>query len=389
MTRRAAIIAVAALAVVMSLGSLALAAIPHVVPLPDTYGFRGGAEAIVVSFAVAGAAIALRRPQNPVGWICLICGTFGALSQLTGEYASYALLEPGGGLAGGSWAAWVANWSVTLMLGPIASYLLLVFPDGRLPSPRWRPVAWLTLAGLALWTAGAAFLPGPLNNPGLGISNPLWQADQGGGQLQTVLGRAVLPLGALCAAGMVHRFRRARGIERQQLKWMAYAGAVVAVGVLLVPAASDRKPLQIIQMSTLFMIPAAAGIAMLRHRLYDIDVLIRRTLIYAGLSVVLLATYVGGVAFLQTILAPLTAGSGVAVAISTLAVVALFQPFRRRIQAAVDRRFYRAKYDAERTLDTFASRLRDEVDLGTVRADLLQAVHETVQPTHASVWLRR
>jgi len=389
MIRRAFIIIIAALAVLMSIGSLVLAAIPRVVPLPDTYGFRGGAELIVVSFAVTGAAIALRRPQNPVGWICLISGAFGALSQLMAQYASYALLEPGGGRAGGPWAAWIADWTITLTLGPIASYLLLVFPDGRLPSPRWRPVAWLTLAGLALWTAGTAFLPGLMNGPGVVVLNPLWPADLGEGRVQTALGRAVLPLGALCAAGMVQRFRRARGIERQQLKWMAYAAAIVGVGVLLVPAAADRKPLQIIQMSTLLTIPAAAGIAMLRHRLYDVDLLIKRTVVYGSLSAILVAIYVAAVVLSEALLRPFTGASEVSIAGSTLLVAALFQPVRHRVQALVDRAFYRARYDAARTLDAFSVRLGDEVDLDTLGAELAAAVGTTLRPAHVSLWLRR
>ena len=187
------------------------------------------------------------------------------------------------------------------------------------------------------------------------------------------------------------RFRRSRGVERAQLKWLTYT-AVITFGLLLIPFLVPPGWIKTLAAATsvfgVGLLPVAIGIAITRYRLYDIDVLIRRTLIYAVLSAVLLATYVGGVGLLQTVLAPLTAGSGVAVAISTLAVVALFQPVRRRIQNAVDRRFYRATYDAERTLDSFAGRLRDEVDLESVRADLLHAVRETVQPAYASVWLR-
>jgi len=386
MIRRVAVMAVAALAVVMSIGSLVLAAIPRVAPLPDTYGFRGGAELIVASFAVTGAAIVLRRPRNAVGWICLICGAFGALSQLMGTYASYALLEPGGGRDAGLWAAWVADWTLTLTLGPVSSYLLLVFPDGRLPSPRWRPVAWLTLGGLALWTAGTAFLPGPMHD---GFPNPLWPADQADAHIQTALSRAVLPLGALCAAGMVQRFRRARGIERQQLKWMAYAAAIVGVGALLVPVSADRKPLQIIQMSTLLLIPAAAAVAMLKHRLYDVDLLIKRTVVYGSLSAILVAIYVAAVVLSEALLRPFTGASEVSIAGSTLLVTALFQPVRRRVQALVDRAFYRERHDAARMLDDFSVRLGDEVDLDAVRRELVSAVRDAVQPAHASVWLRR
>ncbi len=198
-------------------------------------------------------------------------------------------------------------------------------------------------------------------------------------------------LALIAAAALVFRFRRSRGVEREQLRWLMYTAAV-SVGLLLIgfltPPGPAAAVAQVASLAGIGLLPIAIGIAITRYRLYDIDVLIRRTLIYAVLSAVLLATYVAGVALLQTILAPLTAGSGVAVAISTLAVVALFQPVRTRIQATVDRRFYRAKYDAERTLDAFAARLRDEVDLAALRGELLGAVNDTVQPAHASVWLR-
>jgi hypothetical protein len=198
-------------------------------------------------------------------------------------------------------------------------------------------------------------------------------------------------LALIAASALVVRFRRSRGVEREQLKWITYTAAI-SVGLLLIgflsPAGPAANVAQAASLVGIGLLPVAIGIAVTRYRLYDIDLLIRRTLIYAVLSVVLLATYIGGVALLQTILAPLTSGSGVAVAISTLAVVALFQPIRRRIQAAVDRRFYRAKYDADLTLDAFTARLRDEVDLVALEGELLAVVNDTVQPTYASVWLR-
>jgi len=392
MTRRVVIVLVAALAVVMSVGSLVLAAIPHVVPLPDTYSFRWMQTLLLVSFAVTGAAIALRRPGNAVGWIFLGSAVFGGLLQLGDEYATYALLERGGALGGGVWAAWVASWSLPLTVGPISSYLFLVFPDGRPPSPRWRPVAWATIGTIVVWTAAAALLPGQLNQF-VAVSNPLWPDSTGGPQGQTPIGRAItlvsLLVAALCAAAMVQRFRRASGVERQQLKWMAYAAAIVAVGVLLVPAATaERKLLQVVQMSTLLLIPAAAGIAILRHRLYDVDLLIKRTVVYGSLSAILAAIYVAAVVLSEALLRPFTGASEVSIAGSTLLVAALFQPVRHRVQDLVDRGFDRARYDAARTLDAFSVRLGSEVDLDAVRADLLESVDRTVRPVHASVWLR-
>ena len=185
-------------------------------------------------------------------------------------------------------------------------------------------------------------------------------------------------------------------MERQQLKWVGAAALLLGLDLIAVMllatfgAIPESGGVTFVLLALgIALLPVAVGIAILRYRLYDIDVLIRRTLVYAAVSAVLLAAYVGGVALFESLLAPFTAGNGIAVAISTLAVVALFQPVRRRIQSAVDQRFFRAKYDAERTLDAFAARLRDEVDLEAVRADLLDAVYETIQPAHASVWLRR
>lgn len=196
----------------------------------------------------------------------------------------------------------------------------------------------------------------------------------------------------IAPAALAIRFRRSRGVDRQQLKWLTYAAAVV-FGILLplgfvAPRGFAAQAAEALSIIGVGLLPVAIGVAVMRYRLYDIDVIIRRTLIYAALSATLLAAYIAGVALLQSIIAPITSGSGVAVAISTLAVVALFQPVRRRIQNAVDRHFYREKYDAERTLDAFAGRLRDEVELESVRAELLTAVGQTLQPSHASVWLR-
>jgi hypothetical protein len=202
----------------------------------------------------------------------------------------------------------------------------------------------------------------------------------------------VLLLTIIAPAALVVRFRRSRGVERQQLKWLTYTAAVVFVVLLplgfLAPRGFAAEAAEALSIIGVGLLPVAIGVAVMRYRLYDIDVIIRRTLIYAALSATLLAAYVGGVALLQTLLAPLTAGSGVAVAISTLAVVALFQPLRRRIQSAVDRRFYRRRYDAVWTLDSFAVRCRDEIDLKALQAELIRTVEQTLQPAYVSLWTR-
>jgi hypothetical protein len=188
----------------------------------------------------------------------------------------------------------------------------------------------------------------------------------------------------------VQRFRRSRGVERTQLKWVAYAAAIVVAGVILVmPFSFGRKPLEIVQQLVSLAVPVAAGIAILRYRLFDIDVLIKRTLIYGSISAVLALVYVVSVLLSQQLLRGFTGGSDIAVAGSTLLVVALFQPIRSRVQEFVDRRFYRGRYDAARTIDAFSVRLRGDVDLDSVRADLIGVVHDTIHPAHASVWLRR
>ena len=205
------------------------------------------------------------------------------------------------------------------------------------------------------------------------------------------LSDASTPLVLIGPLSLFIRYRRSSAVEREQIKWLAYSGTLAFVLLVLsnvIPGDLGNWlwPLGLVALGTM---PIAIAVAILRYRLYDIDVLIRRTLVYGAVSTVLLAAYVGGVAVFETLLAPFTAGNGIAVAISTLAVVALFQPVRRRIQSAVDQRFFRATYDAERTLDAFSVRLRDEVDLEAVRGDLLDAVYETIQPAYASVWLRR
>jgi hypothetical protein len=284
--------------------------------------------------------------------------------------------------------------------------LPLLFPNGTLPSPRWRIVLAMDLAALTLCLLGQALRPGKLDveSPN-GIVNPLgthgWVADvvaaaAAAGNLLALMG---LVLGA---ASFVVRLRRSHGRERQQLKVLALvvvsaAAAFVAIvitslvgdlfGARWARTASDFGWLPGMLL-VILGVPAAVAIAILRHRLYDIDVVINRAVVYSALTATLAATYVGTVLVLQWLLSPRTGNSGLAVAGSTLAVAALFRPARRRIQAAVDRRFYRGRYDAVQTLDEFAARLRHELDLESVGDDLCQAVHQTVQPASLSLWLR-
>jgi len=385
--------------VVMLLGTVAsmlvvvdvvIMLLPRTIAMPDVYGFRGAGAVTAVVFASLGAAIARRQPRNAVGWIFLVSGALAPLLDVA-EYGSYALVERGGALPGGEWAVWLTELALCISIGPIATYLLLVFPNGRPPSPRWRPVAWYTLCALAVWTA-ATLLLFPYVGHGLEVRNPAWlglpiDLEESGRRLFAVI--LLAPAALLCGAAFLHRFRSSRGALRQQLKWVAYAATIVVVANVLLPVTFGRKPLEITNQLAFLGVAVAAAIAILRYRLYDIDFLINRTLVYGSLTALLGVVYVVSVLLSQDMLRGLTASSDIAVAGSTLLVVALFQPIRTRIQEVVDRRFYRARYDAARTIDAFSARLRADVDLDSVRADLIAVIHDTIRPAHASVWLRK
>ncbi|MDP9274830.1 MAG: YlaC family protein [Chloroflexota bacterium] len=317
---------------------------------------------ILLAYSTVGAVVAAKRPRNPIGWLFIVVAIGFAASLALAGYALDAHVNGSASERAQVEAVRIGD-PIDLVVAAFG-FIVLLYPTGRLPSTRWWPLAVFMLIAVTF----GRFYSGP--------------------------GHELFAFGTpLALTAPFIRLRHASPVERRQIEWFGY---FIALGVLafvasLVVSLFDPNVGGFFWGFAAFcvgMTAVAAGIAILRYRLYDIDVLIRRTVIYAAVSAVLLATYVGGVAVLQTILAPLTSGSGVAVAISTLGVVALFQPLRRRIQSAVDRRFYRAKYDAEKTLDTFAGRLRDEVELDSVRAELLTAVGETLQPAHASVWLR-
>jgi hypothetical protein len=290
-------------------------------------------------------------------------------------------------------------------LGLLGTYLILLFPDGRLPSRRWRPVAWLSGAVIVLASAGVALFPEPLHYLG-GIKNPfgLYGYPEVAYALFNVL--VLLPLCILAsAASLIVRFRRSGSEVRVQIKWIAFAASLMGLGLLVeVVSALIVAPdnfgtggtqpfwLKLLQDAVTLSqagIAVAVGFAVLKHRLYDIDVVINRTLVYGALTATLVAVYFGGVVSLQYAFRVLTgSGSQLAVVASTLAIAALFNPLRRRIQSFVDRRFYRNKYDAVKTLATFNARLRDETDLETLSGDVIGVVRETMQPAHVSMWLR-
>ena len=345
---------------------------------------------LAIGFPVVGAAIARQQPRHPIAWIFLGSGLGAGLAKFTYEYAHYALITKPGTVPLEVTVAWVSEWVWTTGAIPLLSFGLLMFPDGHLPSPRWRPVAWLAAATLTMFVFGSAFQPGLM--PGYpDIPNPVG-IDAAGPLL-----RVAQPVSAVCfavvvvcsAASILIRFRRARGLQRQQLKWLAYAVAVATVALVLASREwAGWAVAQVITLVAVGFIPVAIGVAILRYRLFDIDRLISRTLVYGLLTAVLAGVYATGVFAAGRLLDPAQGRSGLAVAASTLAVAALFQPLRRRIQNLVDRRFNRSRYDAARTVEAFSARLREEIDLDSLSAELLTVVDQTVQPAQASLWLR-
>jgi hypothetical protein len=330
--------------------------------------------ALVPAYATVGALVVARRPGNPVGWLCLALGALVALEdvvwQLPSQYVTLAL-EITLGILG------------TLMIPPLPlMLLLLVFPDGRLPSRRWQIAVWLALGAAGL--GSLAVVVGPTTYVGRAAGNVAWP----------------LSLLALLASviSLFFRWRGSGGAERQQLKWLAYAGVSIAVALLggvasgYVSGEHSYPTVLILSVAIAGLtigVPVAIGVAMLRYHLYDVDLLINRTLVYGALTGILALVYLGSVVALQAFFRYLTGqDSQLAVVASTLAIAALFSPLRRRIQSFIDRRFYRRKYDARKTLEAFSAKLRDETDLDALRDDLVGAVRETMQPAHVSLWLR-
>jgi hypothetical protein len=343
-----------------------------------------------MSFPLVGAVIATHRPRNPLGWIFLVIGVSTGLVVCGYEYASYVFRTAPGTAPGGGLAVWVSHWAWAPGLGLLLTFVPLLFPDGRLPSRRWRPVAWLSAIPIVIIPVLTAVVLWSWRGPALLDPDGVSQAT---GALNAVLFPAyvlMLGCGLACLAALLLRFRRARGMERQQLKWLLFACAVTITILLVVqPNTSNEWKLGMLLALPLFpSVPVAAGVAILRYRLYEIDRIINRTLVYGLLTVLLGAVYIAGVFGLGQLLNPVTGESALAVAASTLAVAALFQPLRRRIQAVVDRRFNRRRYDAAKTIEAFSTRLRDQLDLDTLSTELLAIVDQTTEPTRASLWLR-
>ena len=397
-TRTAAWIAWSLCAVSVALMALALALLllSGSAALPSELGsLWGTAVQITVDFAlpILGGLIASRRPDNLIGWIVCAAAVANAMDYFADGYATYALLAEPNSLPGGLVTAWVSNWVPMLALG-LLPFFLLLFPTGRLPSRRWRPVAVFAVLVYVVLPVGYAVLPGPLitfpsvENP-LGHEGAAGEIVPGVGQVSAWMLFVLTSLISLVS--LVLRFRRSRREERQQIKWVAYAAALIAAYLLVDSIFGEAlDPISPILSAIFFgSLWVAIGVAILKYRLYNIDLLINRTLVYGSLTAILAAVYFGGIVVLQRLFVVLTGGkSTLAVVASTLVIAALFNPLRRRIQSFIDRRFYRRKYDVTKTLEAFSAKLREETDLDALSDDLVGVVRETMQPAHVSLWLR-
>ena len=370
-------------------------------------GLSGSADLVIVFsvavlglvFGVTGALIASRLPRNPIGWIFCALAFLFEFSVFSDAYVAYGS-QVSGILPGRVWVGWTSQWLTNALAPALIILCFLVFPTGRLPSARWRPLLWVVVVVATVHAASVALAPGvlidyPIENP-VGIESARALRTLAETSIQLL----VIPLMSLSVVSLFVRLRRSSGAERQQLKWFAYAAALLATDLVVVNVVfalfARTTELEVSELVfflifivTLSGIPVAIGVAILKYRLYDIDLLINRTLMYGALTAALVTVYLGSVVLLRGLLFGFAGQSSqLTIVASTLAVAALFNPLRRRIQSFIDRRFYRRKYDASKTLETFLAKLRDETDLEALDTELVGVVRETMQPTHVSLWLR-
>jgi hypothetical protein len=336
-----------------------------------------------LTYSAVGSLIVSRRFGNRVGWIFLAAGLAVEFVLFCQEYAIHALRKAPGSLPGGSWAGLVADFAQVAALG-LGTLLLLLFPTGHLPSRRFRPVGWLAAASLFVMWMGQAFKPGTLSSV-TGADKPI-EID-----FPLFTGADWAWVGAMLAlllaiSSVIARYRSGGSVERQQLRWFLAAGPIFVGSFFIIDSVTEA--LSVLGSLGLASLAVAAGIAIFRYHLYDLELVVNRALVYGVLTAGLAGLYFGIVLALQQVFSSFAGGSDLAIAGSTLAVAALFRPARRRIQGIVDRRFYRRRYDAQRTLEAFSARLRDEIDLDTLGVELRGVVQETMQPAHVSLWLR-
>ena len=342
-----------------------------------------------LAFGCVGLLVSLRRRDNPVGWMFQIVGLFAAAYSFTYQYELYTLITRPGALPAGEAFAWLQAWIYVPALVTCFTFLPLLFPDGRLPSRRWRPVQVLSVGALIGVCLADALEPGrithtPIQNP-FGLHGPLYEL------ISLAVPLLMFPATILSVSALIVRWRRSYGEERQQLKVFAFGASLLPVTVLtwvtsalLDIRGSGLEP--ILSSAAFLVLPVAAGVAILRYRLYDIDRIINRTIVYALVTGSALAVYAGTVFVVGTVV--VGSNDNLTVAVATLAAAAIFRPALRRVQAFVDRRFYRHKYDAQHTIDAFGTRLREETDLDELTEDLVGVVRTTMQPEHVSLWLR-
>jgi hypothetical protein len=386
---------------VLIVATLALIVVAPDAPVGNNWGFRGFAALFAIAFGAVGTLISFRVPGNRIGPLTVAIGLSAAVTAFCVEYAAYGLVVSAEPLPFALAVGWLVSWAWVTFAGMTTTFLVLLFPDGRLPSASWRPVAVFAGASIALLCLSLSLHPGPITNAPY-LDNPVhvpteWGPVVGVGVSIGFVSLAVAIL--LSAASMIRRFARSRGVARQQLKWFAaaatFAGLCLAgpgtLGNVLFtgdPATSSVKAFEILTIFALLTIPIAVGVAILRYRLYEIDRIISRTIGWALVTGGLAVVFVASVVALQVVLAGFTQSQTIAVAASTLVAFALFQPLRGRVQRVIDRRFDRARYDAEQTSAAFAGRLRDEVDIDAVASDLRTTVASSIRPAELQLWLR-
>jgi hypothetical protein len=355
---------------------------------------------LVASTVGAGAILVTRLPRHIVGWLLLAGGLSLAVSTVAQAVADYGLNEHPGSVPGAVWFAVLSGATSAFFVGLLGGFVPLFFPTGRLPSPRWRVVLVFGFIATVSLVASSVLGPFPVGDYPAEIANPLALGGPAGDliALLATIGNLFGVIAFVCViASLVGRYRRARGVERAQLKWFAYVGLVVVPLLVLgivtsgspEPFASISELIWVGAIAGLALMPVTIGIAVLRYHLYEIDRLVSRTISWAVITILIVGLFAGGVLALQAILASVLQSNELAVAGSTLLVFGLFQPLRRQVQKIVDRRFNRARYDADRTVAAFAARLRDEVDLEQIEAEIVATVARTVEPRSVSLWLRQ
>jgi len=388
--------AIWAIAIALAAVGLALLAASFDVGLPDSWGFRGFTATFAVTFGTIGALIVASR-RNLIGWLLLVAGLLSGIQSFAEEYAIYGIVARPGSLPAAVVLGWVNSWIWVIIVALVGIFVPLLFPNGHFLSARWRAAGIAAIAASMFLVTALALSEGPLNNAPF-VTNPFGvsgfkalDVSTGNPEPAFFIGYGGMIACAVAAiASVVARFRAARGVERQQIKFLAFGGGILAAGFLAGGGLQGQGKIgQLFFIAAMQVVPVSVAVAVLRYRLYDIDLLINRAIVYGATTAAIGVAFFAGIIVLQAALRPVTGGSELAVAASTLICFGLFQPVRRRVQSAVDRRFYRSRYDASRTLDLFISRLAGQVDIDAVGAELANAVIATVRPTHVSLWLRK